>query len=264
MARKRRGRGEGGIYQRGDGLWVASLSLGYGTDGRRRRKLIYGGTKAEVQEKLHKAQAAAAIGQIADAGALTIEQFLNQWLEAAKPALAKGTAAGYRQHVVNLLIPTLGTVRLAKLNSLHIEGLYRVLAEKGHSTAMQRHAGVTLRVALSWAVQHRLIQDNPVKRVKMPAHAKPEVKALEPEQVAAFLKAAQSDRLYAMYALAIDSGCRQGEMLALMWSDVDFARGAIAIARSLEEVGGELAVKEPKTRKSRRTITLSAFTLNAL
>lgn len=52
MARKRRGRREGGIYQRADGLWVASVSLGYSPTGKRRRKVVYGKTKAEVQEKL--------------------------------------------------------------------------------------------------------------------------------------------------------------------------------------------------------------------
>src|SRR5262249_4697467 len=161
--------------------------------------------------------------------------------------------------VRDLIVPKLGAVRLAKLNSLHVEGLYRALADDGYSTARQRHAGVTLRVALSWAVKHRMIPDNPAsgKLVTMPAHAKRAAKRAEPGQIAAFLLAARQARLYALYPLAIDSGCRQGELLGMVWTDLDLDRGTVTISRSLEEVGGELAVKEPKTAKSRRTVALS-------
>jgi integrase len=262
--RKRRGRGEGAIYRRGDGLWCASVSLGYGENGRPRRKVVYGRSKAEVQDKLRQLQNQAAAGQLSDAGALTVQQILHQWLEAARPSIAKGTWATYRQHVRDLLVPKLGAVRLAKLNSLHVEGLYRTLADDGHGTARQRCAGVTLRAALSWAVRHRLVPDNPVKRVKMPVHARREIKPLEPEQIAAFLQAARPDRLYALYPLALDSGCRQGELLGLIWTDLDWDHAELTISRSLEEVGGELALKEPKTAKSRRTVALSAFTVAAL
>jgi integrase len=264
MARKRRGRGEGSVYQRKDGIWIASLSLGYDGDGKRQRLVVAGLTKKEALQKLDEKKGKHAAGLLTDAGTLTVGQFFEQWLEAAKASVCKGTHATYNQHVRDLLKPKLGGVRLAKLNTLHVEALYRTLAEDGHGTARQRHAGVTLRVALSWAVRHRLIPDNPVKRVKMPAHAKREIKPLTPEQIAAFLRAAQADRLYALYPLALDSGMRQGEMLGLIWSDVDFERGAVAVSRSLEEVGGDLALKEPKTAKSRRTLVLSEFTREAL
>ena len=262
---KRRGRGEGSVYQRGDGTWTASISLGAGVDGKRRRRTLYAPTKNELLEKLRKMQHSADRGQLPDVVSLTVGEMLAAWLEAIKPAVANGTHASYSQHVRNLIKPKLGGVRLAKLGSLHVQSLYKLLAEDEYSTAMQRHAGVTLRAALSWAVHPMgLIPDNPAKRVKMPAHTKREVRGLEPEQVAAFFEAAKGERLYALYPLAIDSGCRQGELLGLMWHDVDFDRGTVAVSRSLEEVGGSLALKEPKTAKSRRTIALSAFTLDAL
>ena len=51
MARKRRGYGEGSIYQRKDGKWCASMDVGFDTTGRRKRRYVYGKTKKEVQEK---------------------------------------------------------------------------------------------------------------------------------------------------------------------------------------------------------------------
>src|SRR5438128_12137394 len=54
MPRSRRGRGEGSIYQRGDGIWTTSISLGYDGNGKRLRRVLYGDSKAEVQQKLRR------------------------------------------------------------------------------------------------------------------------------------------------------------------------------------------------------------------
>src|SRR5262245_14081582 len=108
MARKRRGRGEGSIFQRADGQWVARLSLGYGPDGKRKRRTLYGKSKAEVAEKLRKLQHVADAGQLSVTGNLTIAQFLNQWLDATEPTVCKGTHTGYAQHVNNLIVPKVG------------------------------------------------------------------------------------------------------------------------------------------------------------
>lgn len=266
MARARRGRGEGGVYQReSDGLWVGTVSLGYDGNGKRKRKTVYGATKKEAIDRLRDVQDRAARGTLTDAKNLTVGRFLDEWLAAARTAIAPGTHATYEQHVRNLLKPRIGSVRLNTLKPLHVQALYSALVADGYGTAMQRKAGVTLRVALSWAVTVAgLIPDNPVKRVKMPAHKPAEVQALTPEELAAFLAAAKADRLYALYVLAVDSGCRQGELLGLTWRDIDLDRGTVSVSKALEEVKGQLRVKEPKRDKGRRMIHISPFAVEAL
>lgn len=265
MNRKRRGRGEGAIFQRADGLWVSSLSLGYDGRGKRKRQTVYGKTKQEVQEKLVKLRQQASTGMIAEVSKLTVAGFLDQWLATARAGISNGTYAVYDQHVRNLIKPHIGGIRLASLNALIIQSLYRSLNESGKSASQQRKAGVTLRAACSWGVTAGLLADNPVKRTKMPKHDAPEPKPIELEQLATFVKSARQDRLFALYPLAVDSGCRQGELLALTWrDDVDFDRGSVSITKSLEEVGGKLAIRPAKTKKSKRTIMLSAFTVVAL
>lgn len=266
MARARRGRGEGGVYQRvSDGLWVGTVSLGFDGSGKRKRRVVYGDTKREALDKLRALQDRAARGTLTDAKGMTVGRFLDEWLTAAKVTVAPGTHATYEQHVRNLLKPYVGGVRLDAFKPLHVQGLYTRLAADKYGAAMQRKAGVTLRVALSWAVTVAgLIPDNPVKRVKMPAHKPAEVQALAPEQLSVFLAAAKADRLYALYVLAVDSGCRQGELLALTWRDLDLDRGTISVIKSLEEVKGQLRIKEPKREKGRRTIHISPFSVDAL
>ena len=75
MARKRRGRGEGAIYQRGDGIWTASASLGYDAAGKRKRKVVYGATKKEVQDKLQRLQSGTDSG--VEPARFTVDQFLQ-------------------------------------------------------------------------------------------------------------------------------------------------------------------------------------------
>jgi integrase len=83
-------------------------------------------------------------------------------------------------------------------------------------------------------------------------------------QVTRFLGAAKEDRLYALYVLALDSGMRQGELVALQWADVDFTAGSVVVQRSLEEINGKLRLKDTKSAKGRRRIELSRFAQDAL
>ncbi|GAG22327.1 unnamed protein product, partial [marine sediment metagenome] len=88
MTRKRRGRGEGSVFQRKDRIWCGSVSAGYNAQGRRRRRYAYGKTKAEVQEKLREIQHEG----IPEVTRLTVGEYLTRWLETVvKPTLAPST-----------------------------------------------------------------------------------------------------------------------------------------------------------------------------
>ena len=81
---------------------------------------------------------------------------------------------------------------------------------------------------------------------------------LTPEQAGAFLAAADGDRLEALYLMTAALGLRLGEGLGLRWQDVDLDGGTLRIRQTVQRVDGALIVKEPKTEKSRRTLTLPA------
>jgi integrase len=264
MARRRRGRGEGGVYQRADGQWVGSISLGYDAEGKRLRKVVYCATKKEAQDELRKLQNDAAAGVDLTAARLTLGEWLTRWLALVKPTVEPNTYGPYERHVRLHITPHVGRVQLPKLAAVHIQGLYSALAAAGVSAALQRKVGTTLTVALNEAVRLNMIPGNAAEKVRKPKAAKPEVQAFDPEQVGRFLKAARSDRLYPYYLTALDSGARPGELFALLWEDVDFEGGFISITKSLEEISGALRVKPTKTAKSRRRIDLSPETLAVL
>jgi integrase len=265
MARKRRGRSEGAVYQRGDGLWVGSLSLGYDGNGKRRRRTVYGQTKREAQQELRELQTKVDIGQSVDASKITVSEYLDHWLSRVKSTVATHTYLPYKQHVEKYLKPKIGGTKLTALAAVHVEQLYSELAEAGVSPAMQHKAGVTLNVALQNAVSPlKLIPFNPVREVKKPRHEPKEMTALDPEQAQRFLAEARADGLFPLYAFLLDSGAREGEAFALLWSDFDFQGAAVQIMRNLEETAGKLKVKDLKTKKSRRRVTLTGFTMDAI
>jgi len=261
MARKRRGRGEGSIFKRADGRWSAEVSAGLREDGRRRRRTLYGPTKRDVQRQLHELQSQGFI----DATRLTVGQFLDHWLETAvRPSLAPTTHERYKIVVDRYVKPHIGSMRLGKLAPVHVQALYVTQAKAGASLRNQELSGIVLGKALKTAVRLHLIATNPARDVDKPRPQKREMHVWDKGQVDVFLEHARSDRLYALYVLAVTSGMRSGEMFALEWSEVDFENAAVTVKRTLENIGGRLRPKEPKTRQSRRRIDLPQFAVNAL
>lgn len=269
--RARRGRGEASIFFREDKqLWVGTVSLGYGADGRRIRKTVYAPSKKEVGEELRKLQVDHDAGRLVETEELTVGEYLTRWLQnTAKEKCRPATWERYRQLVELYLVPFLGRIKLAKLAPIHVEQLYaemgRGIGERKPSGAYTRKfAGVILSIALRHAVRMKLIPANPAADVVKARPVERETAFMTASQARRFLEAAKSNQNYALFALALASGARQGELLALSWADLDFGNGTIDIRRSLSRAGKEFHVKEPKSRSSRRTISIPLFALNAL
>ncbi len=261
--RARRGRGEGSIYQRGDGRWVATVSAGYSDTGKRRRKTIYGETKSEVQDKLRQAATEVANGAPVETQKLTLGEFLDRWLATIKQSIAPTTHARYKSTIEHQIKPFIGGVRLSRLEPVHVEQLFVTLESKKNSPRSIQLAGMRLVSALAHAVKLGLVRSNAAREIDRPSVPKPELKCWNAGEVAAFLKAAKADRLSAMYVLALSSGMRQGELLGLQWADIDFTSGVVTVRRSLEELSGKVRLKSTKTGNSRR-IDLPPFAVDAL
>jgi integrase len=265
MPRKRRGRGEGAIYQREDGLWVCSLSLGYDGNGKRRRRTVYGATKKEVQDKLGKLRDDAAAGIVGPADRQRLSDYLTRWLEdTARPTIRRNTHASYEQVIRLHINAHVGGVRLPDLSPAHVQGLYGAMEKAGASPRMRQLAHAVLRRALKQAVRWGLILRNPCDAVEPPRVPKREMSVYGPDEVQRLLAAAEGHRLEALFVLAVATGLRQGELFGLQWPDIDLEAGSLCVRRQLEERDGKLALTEPKSEKGRRRVELPAFAVEAL
>ncbi len=160
---RRRGHGDGSIFQRGDGLWVARLELGY-QDGGRKRKDYYGRTRREVQEKLAAAQRALKDGLPVTSDRQKLGQFLERWLEdVARPSVRPRTYIRYRELLALHVLPTLGNRPLARLAPQDLHTLYRRKLQDGLSpgTVRKIHSALhrSLRDAVRWGLVGRNVCD---------------------------------------------------------------------------------------------------------
>lgn len=258
---KHRGHNEGSIYQRKDGLWVASVSVGRDATGKVKRRDIYGHTRKEVAERLTQLLAEAQQGVPLDPTRQTIGDFLTRWLEdSVRGTLRPATYISYNGAIKHIL-PTLGSVPLAKLTPQHLQRLYREKQEEGLTRTVNLIHAV-MHKSLSQAVKWGLVPRNVAALVDTPRPGTKEFQALTPEQAASLLQAAQEDRLYALYVLAIACGLRQGELLGLKWEDLDEALGTLTVRRQLQWLkvkAGEPyqpVFSAPKSAKGRRTLHL--------
>ncbi len=261
---RRRGRGEGSIQKRPDGKWRATISLGVGPDGKRRRKDIYGATRAEVQKKLRQAQNANDAGKLPTSIKTTVAEYLEFWLTNISKVKAS-TKKRYRQLLTLYVVPVAGKTRLQQLTPMHIDSVISFSEKEGLGTTTQRNLFGVLRKSLNDAVRRDLIGGNPCLKCDAPPAAKSQQNIWTAEEAQQFLNHTLEHRLYALFALAAYTGMRQGESLALYWSDIDWNRNKLTISRSLTDVDGRAVVGEDaKTEAAVRTLPIPACVMEAL
>ena len=258
----RRGRGEGCITKRSDGRWMAQVDLGW-QDGKRRRKALYGHTKREVQDKLHETLHRTEHGLPPVPEQETVGTFLHRWLDVRQGHVRRRTHERYEQIVRCHLLPGLARIRLAKLTPQDVAACLRSVEASG-SAYMARGAREVLRTALNQAVRWELVSRNVAALTDAPRHRPRPIEPLTPGQASALLAAVAGHRLEGLITVAVGLGLRQGEALGLRWGHIDLEAGVLSVRQTLERAGSAPRFGEPKTARSRRTITMPGIVAAAL
>lgn len=254
--RRKRGQNEGGLYQRADGVWVASVSLGM-QNGKRKRRVAYGRTKTEAKERLQQLLAELkTTGSLPDPARLTVGEYLDQWAASAASTVRASTMESYLRPIRVHIKPALGDFPLAKLQPLQIQGLYTSMLQAGYSRRTVQYVHAVLRRALRQAVKLRLIPVAPTEAVDAPKPERRRMTVLSIDQLETLTTVLADDPLGPLYYLAIATGARRGELCALRWEDVDWETPAITINRAAALVEKALRFEGPKSDHSRRTIPL--------
>lgn len=241
----RRGHGEGTISLRSDGRWMGKVDLGW-HDGKRRRKCLYGATRAEVRDKLNDAVRDAQAGAAFSDTRQTVAQFLQRWLEdVARARVRTRTFDTYEAAVRRHIVPHLGKQPLVKLTPQRAQAWMTTLEEAGVSAHRRRYARVVLRIALKTAIKWRLVSQNVASLIDPPRTTAHEIRPLTPDQAKSLLSAASDGPLHGFVAVALGCGLRLGEALGLKWDDVDLDDGVLRIRRSLQRFGGNSAIRRP-------------------
>ena len=180
---KRRGNGEGTITRRKDGRWEARYTAQ--TPNGPKRRVLYGKTRSEVAKKLTKAMSDRDGGLVFDHENLRVEEYLDRWLKGSVRGNVKPiTYESYERIIRVHVVPTLGRVKLDKLNPLDLQTLYRERLDSGLSTRTVQYVHVVMHRALKQAVRWGLVPRNVSEAVDPPRTHRKEMRPLSPTRPA--------------------------------------------------------------------------------
>jgi integrase len=254
---KHRGWNEGTISKRTNGSYRAQITL----EGKR---LSFTGKTIQECRAWIKQMVGQIDGGLSYQGAsMTFGEYLEVWLRTVRQNRRAKTYLSYRGIADRYILPAFGTVRLRDLQPYRIEQYLTTESEKrvGDRTCQIIYA--IMHACLETTVRKGLLGRNPLDAVEKPKVRHPKkIVTLQPEQIQQLLIAAEGNRDAVLYHLALTTGLREGEIIGLKWSDLDWERGRLKIQRQVQRIKGQgLVFSEPKTQFGNRVIAVGPITL---
>jgi integrase len=256
----------GQIVGRGPRRWLVRIFLGRDHQTRRRRYLsrtVHGPVR-QAQSYLNKVLRERDLGCRVEGVTVTLDEFLDRWLEtAAKSKLRDKSYESYKSLLRRYIRPVLGERILSAITPLDVQSAFQKMIDCGLSPRTVRYTHSVLRSAIRQAIRWRLLAQDPTDGAQLPRLRRREMRVLGAEQSRAFLTAALKTHYGPVFAVALTTGMRPSEYLALKWQDVDWDRGTVGVVRTLEW-GNGWRFAETKRSRSRRIIKLQDWVLEIL
>jgi len=255
---KKRTKKEGSIWK-DKNKWRAAIAI----DGKRITRNFR--TKSECSTWIKEMQTQIDRGLTYRKSNVTLGIFIKKWLGVHQTSLAPRTALRYEQLTRDYILPQLGHLKLTELRLDRIEAHYQLLLKQGLSPRNVRFVHSILHRGLKDGMRRGYLGYNPAHGATLPRYEPPEMAILAEDEVVRFLISIRGSRHEALYHLAIKTGLRQGELLGLKWSDLDWKQGIVRIHRQVQRIYKQGVVfKPPKTRSGRRAIQLGENMLQVL
>ncbi|WP_194175028.1 tyrosine-type recombinase/integrase [Desulfofundulus thermobenzoicus] len=292
----------GSIRKQGKDSWRITVSLGKVGVDPETGKPKYGkyqetfvGKKRDAEKRLVDLIAQLQKGVKINPEKMTFGEFLDRWMQDyVMSNTSQRTIDGYESIIRNHLKPHLGDIPLQKLHPTHLRDLYSKLLKEGRKDGKNGRKGLdpttilhihrviheALECAVKWELVHRNVADvvDPPKKSK---DEEKEVQFLPREKIKDVLDVVKGTYLYIPTCIAVSTGARLGEVLALTWDDVDLKKMTVSIRRSIglkrkeEYIGlpedklpnkgrNEIYFKSTKTRQSKRTIDIPQWLVDEL
>lgn len=260
----RRANGEGSISPRKDGRWDVAI-YSRTTSGKRKRIRHTTRTRPEADKKLTELKRQVHQGLPLPDRNWRLGDYLDYWLrEVVKPAKRYSTYSQCERTARLHLKPTLGSYPLTQLS---VQTIQRFLNEKlagGCSVPNAQVMKKVLSASLTHAMREEYIIRNPARLTVLPTYDADENEPWSPEEARKFLVAAQSEPLYPAFLLVLINGVRRGEVLGLVWRDIDFIWGTLHLRQHLQRSEDGLTLAPLKTKASKRNLALHSEIISAL
>ena len=273
----RRANGEGCIYYYAPrDCFRAQITIGKYDNGKKKVKAFYGKTKKEVKEKMETYKLLNPIGQAA-INEYTVATWFNYWLwnikkRDIKPKTFERYECIYRNYIKGSEIANIPLYKF-KLNNL--QAYYNRLSDNGKSPSIIKTINEKLKSSMIDAEKNGYIEKNYCQLVNLPKEKIKEkkIEVFTIEQQEKFLDIIKDHEFEILFLLALGTGLRRGELLALKWSDIDFKNKTLNVDSNLQQTyifedeetkRLEKIEQEPKTVNSFRTVPIPSKVLDKL
>ena len=264
------------VRKREDGRWEGRIVVGHKKNGDPIHRYVLARTQKELIVKLHDCIEMYRDADLTEDSNMTLGEWLDRWInEYMIFTIRESTLDSYKAMIKNQIKPYLGDRPLSVQTTQELQKFYnsvkkkgRVKADKLHGTEladrMVRGCHSVCRKGLKKSVKERLIRVNSAIGCKLPPKKAREMQVLTQNEIIRFLHQAKEEGCYELFLLELGTGMRRGEILALKWSDLDFATGELRIERQVYIIKAEVIISEPKTKASIRTVILPPSLLKTL
>jgi integrase len=264
---KRRSHHEGSVYYANyRDRWVAEV-----TTDLVKRKRRYCKTEREAIRKKSEMLRELEQGTLATGPQRKLGEYLVDWIDNVhKDKLRISTYVKYKK-LINYIVAELGNVWLEKLAPEQVRRFYTKMGKKkevggnGLSSKTVHEIHGVLHLALKNAVRWSYVSKNVCDLVESPRIVSREPTPLTLEQAQAFLKSVGEHRLEVLLTVAVVTGMRRGELLALRWSNIDFDHRKLLVVHTVDYIPKYGYVEtEPKTKTGKRSISLPVILVDVL
>ena len=244
--------GAGKIVRRKDGRYYWRYTVGRDpATGKQIQKSVYGKTYTECLTKKNKIISEwEQTGKIVKSSSMTIEKWLQEWLNSYCIGVSDSTRKKYASDIKNRIVPYIGKAKLKDLTRENVQQFVNAISEDVSPKSVKNIHG-TLHKALQKAVDIELIKSNPSDGIELPRASQSKINPLPENKLKEFIEVLEGDFYKDVILFALYTGLRQMEVLGLAWNCVNTSTNSITVKQQLKREGGQWSLVPPKSNKSR-------------
>lgn len=273
-AKKRRPKGDGSLQQLAKDKYKIQITVGYDQNGNQIRKSFTGNTQREVIAMLNKFKSEKQLGTLVPPTSMTMRDYILRWLASKKINVKAKSYATYKFSCEKHIIPALGNLKVQKVTTSILNDYFVAKGVAGLALASLAQHRAILSGIMTLALSEGVIGTNPVTLVSSIPKTRSNQVVLSDGQMKKLLDVARTyksvrrgmglDCIYHIILLALATGMRRGELLALQWKNIDLANNTVSIFDNLVEIEGKQVLDTPKSDNGIRSFSVEPKVLQVL
>lgn len=249
--------------KREDKRYEKKITVGRNFDGSLNRISVYAATQKELESKVAEIKVQIEQGIYLSSDTALFGKIAENWIEHFKPTISEKMRLRYKGIIKGKLQP-LAEMRVRDLRPMHLQVIINEMAKDGYAQKSMQMVKQTASQILDLAMQNDLVYRNVFEKIKIPHVDAEERQPITEEQRELILNTWEGHRMGVPALIMLYCGLRRGELLALLWTDIDFRAKTLSVSKAADMPTNATTVKKPKTKAGTRIVPIPDAIMPAL